>query len=417
MKKYLNIALLMVMLTCQGVFSQRVDNNNFLLNLMQTRPQYFADIINNSAKYRLQIIYTQIDRDSLGKAHFTDYSYRLNNKEYYYVASVIKLPVIAMSLEKLNQIEGIDKFTKMQFEKINCQNALYTDTTSQDSSVSIAHLAKKILILSDNDSYNRLYDFLGQEHINKRLWELGYTDSRIFKRFSNCSEAENRSTCLINFYDSEDSIIYTQKPIFSDTVITGVHPFPYLGIGNYDDKTRKVVPGARNMNTSTYMTLEDVHKIMKTIFFPELFSDSEKFDLTDDELDFMRKYMGILPRESHYPNYSPYNVYYDSYVKYFLLGNSTDKLADSIRIFDKVGMSFGFMCDFAYIVDYENDVEFFLSAIIYTNKNEILNDGIYEYREVALPFFEQFGKLILDYEIKRKKQFLPELLKYDFSKE
>jgi len=36
---------------------------------------------------------------------------------------------------------------------------------------SIAQYIKKIFLVSDNDAFNRLYEFLGQHYLNERLWE------------------------------------------------------------------------------------------------------------------------------------------------------------------------------------------------------------------------------------------------------
>jgi len=395
--------------------SQNIDSENFIKNLMLTRPEYFSEIIDNSEKYRVQIIYTQIDRDSIGFPHLTEYSYRLNDLEYYYTASMIKLPVIAMTLEKLNQIEEIDKYTKVTFEKTTCQNAFYTDTTSENDNITFAHLIKKALILSNNDAFNRMYDFLGQEYCNKRLWELGYSSARVIKRFAACSATENKITPVINFYNNLDELIYTQPSIKCDTNILCQHKLAEIGKGVYDEETKQIVYKPKDFNTMNYISLQDLHKIVETIYFPEIFADNEKFNLTPEDLNLIRKYMGMYPRESKNPYYVPYSKYYDSYVKYFLLGNSTEKVPENIRIFDKVGMSFGFMTDVAYIVDYEANIEFFLSAVIYTNENEIINDGTYEYRQTALPFFEQLGFLILDYEKNRLKTHTSDLIKIDFT--
>ena len=37
-----------------------------------------------------------------------------------------------------------------------------------------------------------------------------------------------------------------------------------------------------------------------------------------------------------------------------------------------------FVIDNAYIVDFDNNVEFFLSAVVYGNKNGIINETNYE---------------------------------------
>ena len=44
----------------------------------------------------------------------------------------------------------------------------------------IAHYIKKILLVSDNDAFNRLYEFLGQQYINTTLHQMGYTEVQIY---------------------------------------------------------------------------------------------------------------------------------------------------------------------------------------------------------------------------------------------
>ena len=345
----------------------------------------------------MQIIYTQIDRDSSGVPHFTDFTYRLNENEYYYMASMIKLPIILMTLEKLNQMPKVDKFTKITFDATGCEQSFYNDTSAKNGVITFNHLIKKGLVLSNNDAFNRMYDFLGQKYANKRLWQLGFSKIRVLKRFKNCTAAQNRATCAINFYDTTNTLIFRQQPIICDTIITGWHPNAQIGKGVYNRRTRRIDNQPKNFKQLNYIRLQDLHKLVEMIFFPEAFPDSEKFNLTEDDYNTVRKYMGMFPRESVYPNYKPYDKYYDSYVKYYFLGNSTKKVPENIRIFDKVGMSYGFMSDVAYVVDYENNVEFMLSSVIYTNEDDIIGNNRYEYRKIALPFFEQLGFLILDY--------------------
>ena len=61
-------------------------------------------------------------------------------------------------------------------------------------------------------------------------------------------------------------------------------------------------------------------------------------------------------------------------------------MPNHIRVFNKVGVAYGYVIDNAYIVDLEAGVEFMLSAIIYTNEDGIFNDDKYEYETIALPF-------------------------------
>jgi len=276
-------------------------------------------------------------------------------------------------------------------------------------------LIKKALVLSNNTAYDKMYDFLGQKYANKRLWELGFTKIRVLNRFVPCSASDNRHSCAANFYNKSNEKIFRQEDIISDTIIVSWHPNPNVGKSVYNSKTKSVNNYPKNFRSMNYISIQDAHKILKMIFFPEAFENKEKFNLTEDDYNTVRRYMGMFPRESKYPWYVPYEKYYDSYVKYYFLGNSTEKVPENIRIFDKVGMSFGFMIDCAYIVDYESNVDFFLSAVIYTNEDEIMNNDRYEYRQIALPFFEQLGFLILDYEKSRERKHIPKLIKFDYS--
>ena len=42
------------------------------------------------------------------------------------------------------------------------QTAVYNDPTTPDGRPTIAHYMKKIFLVSDNDAFNRLYQFLGR---------------------------------------------------------------------------------------------------------------------------------------------------------------------------------------------------------------------------------------------------------------
>ena len=96
-------------------------------------------------------------------------------------------------------------------------------------------------------------------------------------------------------------------------------------------------------------------------------------------------------------------------MKYFIIGGSKERVDNSVRIFDKLGQYFGWTCDAAYIVDYANGVEFFLSAVIYTNSKHEVADNPTEYANIAAPFFAQLGKSFYEYELKRKKKFTPHI--------
>src|SRR5438552_3962022 len=77
---------------------------NYLDTILLSNPEYFDAIVKNPRVHHLQIIYTQINRDSNNKASFKNYTYRLNKNEFFYSASMVKLPTCALAFEKVEEL-------------------------------------------------------------------------------------------------------------------------------------------------------------------------------------------------------------------------------------------------------------------------------------------------------------------------
>lgn len=45
-----------------------------------------------------------------------------------------------------------------------------------------------------------------------------------------------------------------------------------------------------------------------------------------------------------------------------------------------------------------------LSAVIYTNEDEVLNDGKYDYKTIGLPYLAELGRQFYKYELIRIKR-------------
>jgi Beta-lactamase class A len=131
---------------------------------------------------------------------------------YFYPASTIKLPVAVLALEKLNRIDLIDKDTYLNIvpgsDKLT---GVRRDLSSGSGFASISHYIHKLFVVSDNDSFNRLYEFLGRDHINQRLWDLGYAQTRIRHRLIlSLTDEENRYTNAFQFF--KDSLTIYEQP-------------------------------------------------------------------------------------------------------------------------------------------------------------------------------------------------------------
>jgi hypothetical protein len=123
--------------------------------------------------------------------------------------------------------------------------------------------------------------------------------------------------------------------------------------------------------------------------------------------------MSMHPGESVSPVY-PQPEYWDNYVKMFYYGSEKMTPDTNIRIFNKTGTAYGFLIDAAYIVDYNNKIEFMLSAVIYCNSDGIFNDDKYDYENMGHPFLKHLGRVVYEYELKRKRIHTPDLSAFHF---
>jgi Beta-lactamase enzyme family len=393
--------------------TQNNSNDNIIRQILNAHKDLFGNIVDSLGKYKVQIIYTQINRDKNNFPHFEEHTFNLNPKEYFYPASTVKLAASVLSLEKLNKlhIKGLNKFTSLKIDSGYPGEIKVTkDSTAENGLPSIAQFIRKIFLVSDNDSFNALYEFLGQQYFNQQLWKKRYCHVKFLHRLSVFASPDaNRHTNPFIFYNG-DKIIYKQPEQYN----------PYKYKINVDDllqgkgfiRNDSLINQPMDFTHSNYFALDEQQAILRAIIFPQAVPPEKRFDLTQSDYDFLYKYMSMFPRESKYPNYSNYSEYPDNYVKYFIFATTKDSIPSNIRIFNKVGEAYGYLIDNAYIVDFKNKVEFFLSAMIYVNEDQIFNDDKYQYDEIGYPFLANLGKVIYNYELHRKRKFPPDLSKF-----
>ncbi|WP_114937886.1 serine hydrolase [Mucilaginibacter endophyticus] len=413
MKRFFFLLLLMQAF-CS--FAQQPDTV-FLKSLLNNRPELFSGILNHPAQNEVQIIYTRIDRDKNNIPHFTAYSYRLNPHHYFYPASTVKLPTAIFALEKLNKLnaKGLDRRSVMITDSSFAgQTKVKLDTSSSSGLPSIENYIKKILLVSDNDAYNRLYEFVGRAEINQKLKKYGLNNTRIVGRLAIGDAGEStRHTNPIDFYIG-DKLVY-HKPGLYDALNYPMQLENMLQGKAYLDSSDRLVNKPLDFSEKNVYSLANQQMVLKRLLFPETFPKAQQFDLTADDYHFIYRYMSTLPTENIKPTYHR-PEYFPAFCKFlFYGGDSTAVINPDIRIFNKVGDSYGYDIDNAYIVDFKNKVEFLLSAVVQSNEDGILNDNKYEYATVCLPFLKNLGQVIYQYELKRPKKHLPDLTKFKFS--
>lgn len=371
-------------------------------------------VLENKEQYQVQILYTQIDRNEHGTPMFTNYSFNLDDDRYFYPASTVKLPIALLALEWLeeNSVDNLNKESIFLIDSVRpSQIPAYVDKTSKDSLPSIAHYIKKILLVSDNDANNRLYELLGQDYINEKLKEKGLWKTVISQRLSfPISPEENRYFNPIRFVDKSGNSIL-EIPERHTEKIYAVDPKPLLGKAHIVGDS--LVNEPMDFTYKNKFALSDLHGVVQRIVFPNAFLESERFHISEDQRKFVLKYMSMFPGESDFPKYD-LNEFYDGYSKFFKFGNSENPIPKNFRIFNKTGWSYGYLIDGSYFLDLEKGVEFFVSAIVYSNENETLNDNNYEYESIGKPFFSELGDYLYQREVVRKKLIQPDLSEFKF---
>lgn len=359
--------------------------------------------IAENPEYEVQIIYTRVDKK---KKKFVSYQYKVDPTRYFYPASTVKMPIAILSLQKMNELNksGID----IHKDDIMMTNALteeltaaYLDTTNTNRKPSISRYIQKVFAVSDNDAYNRLYEFLGQDYINETLLANGtFTHSVINHRVGipNLTPKENKRSNNIRFFRN-NKIVYDKEESTSKNEWKHSAKDSVKGIG-YLDRRDSLINHPFDFSNKNFYSLRDMEITLQKVLFPAFFQAKERFQLTESDYAFIKKSMSDLPKT--YRFYDT-NEYYDSYVKFLMYGDTKLPIPDHIKIYNKVGNAYGYLIDCAYIEDSVNDIGFFLSAVIHVNKNKIYNDGQYEYEEVGIPFLAKLGRAIYGYELSKKE--------------
>lgn len=401
--------LLLVSLSA-GYAQPRTDA--FLTDLLATNPTpVFQQVLRDPKTYRLQIMYTQIDRDKANRPTFTNYYYHVDSTFYFNPASTVKLPLALLALEKLNNLRrtNLTRDTPMQFDSAySGQTKLLRDKTAQNGYPSLAHLIKKALLVSENDPYNRLYEFVGQRAINRTLHAKGYVDTRITQRFGGRTPEQNRHTNPVRFIRSDGSVLYTEPAAYN--------PDPFdtrrvdtVGRAHYAKDS--LIHRPLDFTGRNKLPLEALHQLLKSALFPESVPARQRFSLTESDYRFLYQYLSQYPGETNYPKYDP-KQYYDSYVKFFFMDSLHHQMPQDVRVFNKVGWAYGFLTDASYVVDFRNKVEYMLAATVYVNSDGILNDDKYDEKTIGNPFLYQLGQTIYQYELTRKRRYTPDLSRF-----
>jgi len=362
----------------------------------------YPELIKSPEKYKLKLVFTQINR-SKTKVAIETVSFREDQKEYLYPASIVKLPTALIALEELNEVRKKNPNANLNntikfFQKKGClptTNQIKIGNRMYPTSLDV--LIKMMLAVSDNDAYNRVFDFCGQQKINSRIKELGYKEGKIIRKFVlNCNLNQNRISDSLVMLGKRGERIYTRGTIINNDSISIDSTFK-LGL-QYEGFNKQIINKPFDFSKQNNLDLLDIHKTLAGLIFPKSNSNF-KFNITEEQRKYFIQNLGRYPDE--------YGLAYNSleffpaYKKYLLFGRDPklNYLNDSLNRFRSmniVGVSFGCVIDCAYLIDFQTGKEFLLTVGMYANQDEVINDAKYDYDNLAYPFMKDVGRLFMN---------------------
>ena len=348
--------------------------------------EFLSEILKNKEQYEIQVLFTEINRNKDGEPEFTDFQFQVDEEKYFYPASTIKLPIIVLTLNKINELrlEGIDinLKSKIKLKSYNKKQKIVVN----DSITSFQNLISKVFLTSDNSAANILIDFLGYNYFNSKMKKEGYANTYLNHKFSPDQNVNNNweiQTLKDDIISSKDEQIFIKSNNISG-----------LLKGDRTLKDGKVSIGPLDFSYKNRFSLLDMHTLIKKIIFTEKFNNQNHLNLNVEDYDFLRYWMSRFTYEDNGKKYEDDGIYYETYNKFFIHGMDSIAINKNIRVYNKLGEAYGTSTDTAYIKNYTEDIEFFLSATIYVNDNNVINDNIYEYDEIAIPFLAKLSQSI-----------------------
>ncbi len=357
--------------------------------------QMIDSVLRYPESYRLQIILTKINRSNSRQVSFDTYDF--NTGSYFYPASLVKLPVAIFTLVKLDSLRiPLSAVLKMD-KDINCGSTTFVEK-SLNNELTFSRIIEDMMTVSDNDSYNLLYHFLTPGLIKQKLLEENFPSTNIFRNFSGCDISENLrcNSCTV-FVKCRP--IYHQGVTCMDSAVMMKY-YTYSKdrlVGNSVLENGVLTEGPKDFNYHLEYPLNEVHETLKRLIFPGSYSKAERWSLSNKNRKYLIRCMGIYPSEMENSLYRDHSKFPANYNKYLIFGDTIPaENSNDIRTIGKIGISYGFVTESAYIVDFRHHCDFFLSVSMYVNSDGIINDGKYEYDEIARPFFAQLSRILLE---------------------
>ena len=157
-------------------------------------------------------------------------------------------------------------------------------------------------------------------------------------------------------------------------------------VGDRFIKKGKVISTPYDFNENLEFPVNSLHQMMI-----EFISDSSglKWNIGEKNRFFFLEKLRQYPTDIGQGEYSVQD--------FKIIGFGNQKMDNSrFTTHSKIGYSYGFITESAYVVDAVSNQSFYLTISMYVNSNNTINDGRYEYNSIATPFMGALTHIIAD---------------------
>lgn len=388
MRRAATIALLAAGCASPGAVGEA--DVGFVERVLAESEHDFSLWLDDPGARRAQVLVSWIETDDAGEPRLVRHGYRVD-AEYFYPASSIKTCAAIAGLQWVGTVPGLERDTPLTY------HPLFADEVREDrdesnldgGAITIGHEVRKLAIVSDNRAFNRLYELVGHDELNMSMWAAGLRSVKIQHRLSEArTREENRRAPRITVHAAQGDVTIPERV---SALELRNEDLDGLLAGARHVAGGEVVERPFDFTHKNRISLVDLQDMLIGLVRPGLLPDMPEFGLSDEQREFLVQAMTELPRESANPLYDV-DEYPDGRMKLFLPG--ARRVAPDVRITNKIGRAYGFTIENAYLVDPATQRAFFLAAVLYTNPNETVNDGVYGYAELADPYFEALGEVL-----------------------
>ena len=352
------------------------DDDHFVRDLESDA--VLAPFLRKAASLRLQILVAHPERDRSGSTTLVRHGFRAD-RDYFYPASSVKLCAAVAALEKLGELDAVSP------ETIGPRTPLRLTYDDETVDTTVADEIVRALVVSDNEAYNRLLDFVGASELTARMRALGLESAVLTSRLASGDRAPPMVELLSG---SAAPLLVAER---ADLGAGGPDEDPLLvGLAHVDDARRKVA-GPMDFGRKNRISLHDLQDLLVMVTRPELgprvgprLGASERTLLVDT--------LGALPSASVRG-----------------AGRATDRLhkplldavaarvpGHAVRVVGKGGRALGFFVENSLVVDETTGAFFFVAVAVYANRNDVVNDDRYDYETIAVPFVRRLGVVLAD---------------------